>query len=449
VNLAASNPLSWCKQLRRPSRGAADLLLTGMAYGASAPLAFAANILIARLLGPQGFGTYITFLSAALVMGGVAAYGVGPVLTREISGSPIDQRRAIVLAMARWALSLTGVLSLAAIVVLLVWLIFVPSELSNSWPERIAAAGIIPTFVWASMVSGILGGLSLVAKSQVIGNTLKNGLLLLGAGLLLFSGMHQAVDALWLQIIVSVLAASVGAFWVWRAISHDVDHIPPTVEAPEALDARSRHGTWRRAAGHFFAMTMAMLILGRIDVVIVNALSGPFQAGIFGAAARLAQIAAIAGLVWVAWLQPRVSKLFRSGQKVALRKVLKLGLIGAVGMTGALILVGWFLAPWIMALMGAGFEGAVAPFRWLLLGYLAWAVSIPFYVALGMTGLESILSKILWGQLAITLAASFPLVHFYGAIGCAWAWASGLVVGSVCIISAGYFYRAKDLNHAV
>jgi len=141
---------------------------------------------------------------------------------------------------------------------------------------------------------------------------------------------------------------------------------------------------------------------------------------------------------------------FRSlwqSEGVALRKVLKLGYIGAVGMTGTLIVVGWFLAQWTMALMGAGFEYAVVPFSWLL-GYLSWAVSIPFYVELGMTRLESILSKISWDQLAVTLAASFPLVHFYGAIGCAWAWAGGLVVGSACIISAGYFYRAKDLNHA-
>ena len=75
-----------------------------LARGAGIPLAFAANLLIARLLGPEKFGLYITMLSVALVGGGLAAYGLGPVLTREISAVNRTQQPERIRSLGSWAL---------------------------------------------------------------------------------------------------------------------------------------------------------------------------------------------------------------------------------------------------------------------------------------------------------------------------------------------------------
>jgi O-antigen/teichoic acid export membrane protein len=421
---------------RRLGSGRRDFLGALVARGLSAPLAFGANILLARLLGPGGFGSYLTLLSAALVAAGIATYGVAPVLTREISACPDDVRPAMVHIARAWAVKLTSVLLAVSVATLCLWLTVGPGAPQNSIAERLATIAIIPVSVGIAVVSGMLSGLSQVAKSTSIGNLWKNGFLLVGAGILLIGRQAEVVDALWLQCISIGIAAALGYFWIGRTLRAMPVAGVELEPFRDSARARSRRRDWTKAAGHFFAMSAALLFMGKLDVIVVNALAGPREAGLFGAAMRVCQVANIAGLVWIAWIQPRVSAHYKSERYGALRKTLRRGLVGGVGMTAASVLVAWLLASWLMELMGPGYREATVPFRWLLVGVLTWSASIPSYALLSMTGGESVLSRILWAQLIVTLLAAVPLAHSYGALGGSWAWAMGMCVGSVATIVA-------------
>lgn len=418
----------------RVQSGTMDFLGALFARGAGAPLAFGANILLARLLGPQHFGLYISLLSAGLVAGAVAAYGVGPVLTREIAAKRIAPS-----VIVTWALRLTGGLAVAAMIVLLVWLTVgkAAGAPPSTWLERTAALLLVPASVGMIAVSGVLGGVSLVSKSTSLANLWKNGIILLGAGGLILIGANKVAYALWLQVASTVVAVVIGVQWARVGIGQRLSDGDDTqIPRQNSLDKGLRRD-WRRAAGHFFAMSAAMMVLGRLDVLIVNAVAGATEAGLFGAAARTGQFAAMAGLVWVAWLQPRLSRDYEDGDTRSLQQRMAKSLAGSLGMTAVLVLGGWILAPWIMALMGKGFEGSIMPFRYLVAAYLIWSVSVPYHVLLSMTGRESAVARIWWAQVGITVVASIPLAHSYGALGGAWAWAGGLVVGSVLTTGVG------------
>lgn len=418
--------------------GILDFVFSTLARTAGAPLAFVGNILIARLLGPEDFGLYMTLLSVALVAGGLASFGLGPVLTREIAATDPEQQGLVVRSLGQWAFRFGAILSVVTILITVLWFALGPGAPITVWPDRVSAVIIIPLVVLSTLVTGILGGLSRVAQSQAVGTVWKNGFLLAGVILLLIQHANKPAYVLLIQALSFGLATAIGMYWIKRAVAEPIFN-RATLARRSLLDWKRQRKLWR-AARHFLAISLAWLALGRLDVVIVNSLAGSTQAGFFGVAARLGQVAGMAGLVWIAWLQPRMSTYYFKGQYDALRHLFQLGLIGSVTMTATLVAIGWFGAPSLMDLMGTGFAKAVIPFRWVLLGYLAWAVSVPFYVYLQMAGRESVLSRILWLQVIVTLIASFPLVYGYGALGAAWAWSGGLTLGSLMIIVTASLY---------
>jgi O-antigen/teichoic acid export membrane protein len=346
--------------------------------------------------------------------------------------------------MGRWAFRLTGVISSVVIVVLLLWLSSGLGVPSSDWVERLGIVGIVLAFVGVSIATGVLGGLSQVARSQALSNVLKNGVFLLGVTLMLVAGADEVAELLWLQVGSLGVAAVVGAHWVRRSIYIGAGGADAPIGSPTSAHEQANPGEWRRAAGYFFAMSAAMLLLGRLDVVIVNSIAGSVQAGLYGAAARLAQAASIAGFVWLAWLQPRMAEQWGGRRWAALLRSSRIGLVGSGGTTLALVCIGWVLAPTLISLLGEGFEDAVWPFRFLLLGYVLWGVSVPSYVLLTMSGRERLVSWIVWVQVGLTLAASVPLILHFGALGGAWAWAGGMAIGSLGFMAATYFGRPRN-----
>jgi len=427
---------------RRHANAIGDLTLSMVARGSGAPLALIANVLIARALGPQDLGAYMTLLSIGLMARGVAVYGIGPVVKREIASSSQQDRIAIIVMMARWAIHLSGRISILVGVGIVIWLAMGWGLPYSTWLQRLAIICIMLSATGSNIISSALAGLGMVPRSQSIDNLVKNGFLLAGIGFLILIGVRSSTSLLWLQVLSFGFAALLGTYWVSRTLSPiSIRQLQDIGEG--CLANKVRFDAWTKSAAHFFAMSMAHVILARLDVVMVNALSGSTQAGLYGAAARLGQFGGIVGMVWVAWLQPRMAQRYSSGNYRQLRSIMRIGFIGSTGMTTLMAALGYALAPRIVGLLGAGFEGAIFPFRLLIIGYAVWAICVPSYSALTMSGREALVSRIAWGRVGITLLASIPLVAELGAIGGALAWAGGLTLESISMIGTEFFTRNR------
>jgi len=403
-----------------------ELALSLIASGSSAPLALLSNIVLARLLGPDAYGSYMAILSLGLLASEMAAFGTGPLLTREIAAAaPMAKIDAVRLA-GSWAFRLTGILIFAIVVVLL--LLFsaglggIPA---TRWPERAAISCLVVAFVWLVLVAAILAGLGQVAKSQAITNFWKNGLLLLGAVALAFVKLPPPVSAvLSLQVMACCGATLIGVYWIYKVCSGKI--FQPSTIRRESLEHNRMSGKWLHSAGFFFVGSAANILLARLDVLIVSAFGGMTAAGLFAAGARISQMAMVTNTVWSAWLQPRMAYQVHRSHMAEVLRTLRIGFAGTFLTTGAVSAVGWIFAPWLMSLLGSGFTEAVQPFRWMLFGCLLWSTSVPFYVFLNMSGHETVMARIRWIQVAITVALCVLLVKSFGAVGAAWAWAGSL-----------------------
>lgn len=415
-----------------------DFLGALAARGTAALAAFGANILLARLLGPGAYGRYMTILSAALVSAGIAAYGVGPLLTREIAGSqPVDRLRVLSGAF-RWSGLLVFRVAIAMVLILCAWLMFGPAAPANDWGTRAGAMSIVPLAAGATLVGAALAGQSRVAKGESTHNLIKNIVLVSGVLAFYFFGIKNVTGIIWLQAAGLFLAFVVGIMWVAHAEGMWIRKFLGRVLRggwPESGLIRRR---WSRSARNFFVITSATLLLGRLDVILVNALSRQYEAGIYAAAVRVGQVAAIIGMVWVAWLQPRVAGALRRTRRRELSKVLAGAWAGVFVMTCGVAIVGWLLAPRFGSALGNGYAAVVAPLRLLLIGYVAWSIGVPAYVLLGMSRHEGLLARAIWLQVVVTLAATAALTPAYGAMGAIEARVLGFALATSAFLGASW-----------
>jgi len=410
-----------------------DLFRSLAMRGLGVPLAFAANLLIARLLGPAEYGAYLVLLSVGLLAGGVAAFGVNRVLTREIAKSVPAMQETTFRIVYRWALRLTTMTSVFAMVVVLLWLAVGLGIPSVGWGERALTTLLVPASLASILAAGILLGLGSTLGCQALDNVIKNGALFLGVMSLYVLARPVGVgEVLSVQVMAFVLAGVIGAVWVRRLRNQ----LPVEGASTLPIEASNvERSTWRRSASHFFAGAAAMLLLGRLDIVLVNALGGEMAAGLFGAAIRLSQVASMVGFVLMAWLQPRFAKAVAEQQGLRIKHLLIRGILASFVMSGAVTFVGWMAAPWLMKLMGEGFEQSIWPFRWLLLAYLAWGLAVPGYALLAMSGHEAKLARVSWAQLILTVLLTLLMVPSYGALGGAWAFGAGILGTSFVVLA--------------
>ncbi len=395
------------------------------------PLAFAANLLIARSLGPAGYGIYMTLLSAGLLAAGIAVFGVNRVLIREIARSEYGDKTTMLRNMLHWALRFTSITTLISIVIMLAWLDSGSGAPESDWISRILIGLLILGSLGTLLTAGLLLGLGSAAQSQALDNVIKNGMLLLGMLLLLALGLPVSISSvLGIQVIAFTVAIIIGIIWLCRLRRH----FPGAMTNRSVVVNHVVKCTWRRSAVHFFAGSVAILLLGRVDVLLVNALGGNTAAGLFGAANRLGQLAGVGGLVLMSWLQPRFAQAVAAQQGLRIQRLVRHSMLLAFCMTVVAVLIGWVASHWLMQLMGAGFEEAVWPFRWILLAYLVWSLAVPGYALLAMSGHEAALARIGWTQLVITVGLCFLLVPSFGALGGVWAYGAGMTATSLAVL---------------
>ena len=419
-------------------RSTLDFARSLLARGAGAPLALAANVLLARTLGAGVYGRYLTLLSAALVAASTAGFGVSAVITREIAAQPPVAKQAMARAIVRWANILTAKYAVLTTSLLLLWFAFGPGAPASDWTQRLLAAALILPSIWIITFPAGLAGLMRVPLSEAISNTIKNALLLGGAWVMISLRAATAEDALIAQLSSVLIAALIG-YRLFR-------HYALAADDKTAPGILTRHihrnqSAWWRSSGYFFSMSLAMIVLMRLDVVIVNMFSNEVQAGLFGAAARLAQATQVIGLVWMAWLQPRMASAVARSDQQAVRHLLRTATLSISVMVVAVTIVAWLAAPPLMALFGSDFIGATLPFRLLLIANLAWCLIVPVYTLLIMSRAERTMSRLIWAQLVATIGLSVPLCERMGATGAAYAWAAGSVGLAIAVVT---FWLRRD-----
>lgn len=397
----------------------------------STGLGFLTALLLARLLGAAGYGTYAYALAWVALLSIPAMLGLDRLLVREIAvyrtRSEWDLMRGL-LRQANSAALLVS-LSLVLLAAVVTWVLrehLNPEMLPAFWVGLI----MLPLMTLTRLRQAVMQGLQHVVAGQLPEMLIRPLLFVaLVGGAYLF--LKENLNALW--AVGMNVAATGAAFFIGTWMLFNV--LPQAVK--EAVpDYQTR--AWVRSALPLLLVTGLGVINSQIDITMLGAILGAEPTGIYAVANRIAGfIIFILGSV-NAVLAPTIARLYVSGQMRRLQRIVtksaRVILFLSIPVALSLIVFG----RWVLLLFGQDFTQGGTALAILSTGQLINAAAGSVGLLLIMTGHERDVAIAIGLSVALNVILNAILIPRWGIAGAAVTTASSMILRNLWLLVQVY-----------
>lgn len=175
---------------------------------------------------------------------------------------------------------------------------------------------------------------------------------------------------------------------------------------------------WWGLAGPLLLIT-ALQLLYQTDVLLIGMLRGPYEAGLYNAAARTATLPSFFLVAFNGISAPLISRLHVAGDREGLRTLVKTTAHGAFWPALAMAIGMAIFARPLMLAFGHDFTASRPAFLILIVGQLLTAMAGSAGFLLMLTGYQNQSVKIYAVAVVINLALNFALIPVWGPVGAA------------------------------
>lgn len=402
-------------------------------------LAFAAGVLVARLLGPSGFGAYSLAAAAISLLPLAALLGLDTLTPRALAVQLAAGEAATAARFVRWSTATTLVAAVALGLVAAAILSWNPMGWTR--PAQAATLTILAGLPFATWLR--LGRSRLQAVDRTgLGLALElpgwNLLLLAGAGVLwAVPAWRGAVPMAWVHVAALAVA--------WVAVSAAFRPYAPT-----ARPARGPRPAWLADGVHLAAYSVLNYLLAGAGVLVVGTVLTPTETGHYGVATRAAALALVVLQPLQMVVAPRLARAWAQGRRSDVEALagqcLRLSLLTGVLAAAAL----WGLGPMLLSVYGPGFGDALWALRWLALAQAVVAAAGPLGLVLRMVHEERAAAWFLAGLLAVAVPVTVAAAKAAGTAGAALvtlAAAVAMLVGFEVLLARRTALRVRPWNN--
>lgn len=399
------------KQLARGS------LIAFMIQGAGAGLVFFSEVVLARALSAHGYGLYATVIAWLHVLTMIALLGSNHLLLRYVPVYTEAEKRALLRGLLR-ACGLGALVISIALFVLAVVALTVPSDgisVELRWAFLIGLAAL-PLHALSTQRQAVLRGLHCVARALSPEYIVRPFVLILVVSALAW-GLNTPMSASIALAVngVAVLVAFVlGAYWQRRAMPSTETVVYPATEFRK----------WVAVTIPLFLIASLQLLIVRMDIILLAAMTDREQAGVYAAASRVADLVVFALAAANAIVAPMISGLYARGDTAGLQHVMTLLAKGVLVSTVPLVLLVGVFGYAILGVFGEGYQVGYVPLLILVCGQMVNALSGPVDFLLYMTGHQQQSLRILFWAAGLNVILNLLLIPSYGPVGAALATAA-------------------------
>jgi O-antigen/teichoic acid export membrane protein len=372
--------------------------------GVQTVIGIVTTTLLARALGPSGFGVLSVVLALVFIVAGLSDLGWSAAFVRL--GSPEVMRGGDLRRLNETFLGLRVVLAVVIGLVLLAagrWVIptlRLPSSLG--WLAGASALAGLAMAVGAHHTTALQ-----VARQQRRITLLKTtaAALRLAAYVLLAAAWGLTLDS---ALAVTLLAIPVETLLVTWGAFRSVKLWPPVLRRPPA--------SWLVLSAWTAVPALAFTLVGQTDTVLLASLAGSAQTGLWNAAARVAGVVTLmSGAIWAVAF-PYATGTFDAAQ---IERYLRLAWLAVLGIAAACA-VGILVSPWVTLLFfGHAYDAAIPALRWLLGAKAINAAGMLLMPVAYRLGRERLVAVMALAEFAVNLGGDVVLIPSYGATGCA------------------------------
>ncbi len=397
----------------------------------NAGLGYAIGLLLARLLGAEGYGIYAYALAWATLIEMPATLGLAPLVTREISVYQTQSAWQLVRGLLRWSHQMIAIaaIALAAIAAILAQIVQ-----SDAHSPTVAVFWIAMSAV-PFMALSRLRQATMQAFDRIVVGQLPELLLRPIAIVLCLAGAYFFLEqkltpplAMGIYAAGTLIAFLVGVGLLLTAL-------PPQIQT---ISSEYRTRNWIKNALPMLFLGGMYLLNNQTDTVMLGAMENAETVGIYTVANRGAGLITFILVAFNSALAPTFANLHAAGDRVRLQRVLtkscRFILLAALPIALGLIVFGhWFL--W---LFGAEFVRGKLILIILCLGQLTNAFTGSVAVLLNMTGhqKDTAIGVAIAAILNIILNAA--LIPQWGGEGAATATATSTMIWNIALVILVY-----------
>lgn len=409
---------------RTLAAGSASALVVRL-LGVGATLAM--QVVVARLLGVEGFGVYVYVGHWIAVLAVVATLGFDTSTLRFVASyratGAWGSLRAFVRTSLRWVAAASAALAAGLLGVVLALDRRLSEPLADAF---LAGALLLPALTLLLIASTQLRGLKLVTASMLPQWLLRPGLIAMLAWLLT-AFLVEPPMAWKLVLADAALTAGLAAALLGR-----LHRSLPAVE-PAAVDRELRR-SWASTSLTLLALSGIRLLMNRTDVLMLGVLVDSTAAGVYAVASQMAVLVGF-GLMAVNMIAgPLVAELHTQGRTEDLQRLVTLASRGvlafAVVTAAGLIACG----PWLLALYGEEFAAAYPPLVLLTCAQVISGAAGSVGFLLAMTGEERLAAWTTAAGGVLNVVLNALLIPHFGLIGAAAATAAANVAWNLSLV---------------
>lgn len=379
-------------------------------------------LLLARDLGPHGFGIFSAVFGTAIVFQSGLDLGIATMVVKERAANPSS-------SVIHSALRLTDRLGIALFIATALPLLALGMFLDPSFylmlPLSVWAACERHTDTWLSVPLAD-GDARINTQNLLIRRTL-TALLYVGA-------VSMGMDAALAFSAAMALTALVSLVVIRKVVFDRLDISQPQIKYADVV--RRSWPFWLNSLG-----TQAR----NLDTLVVSAVSGASQAGFYAATSRATGPLRILSTSMAAVLLPASAAQSRKQIRGLLRLVALMALFCSV-LYGGLALI---VPAAVDAFLGDAYGGAILPLQIVLAGLVFAAISSLFTSILQGVGLQLFVAKAAISTTAACLLLAAIGAMYAGAIGAALALSISFVIQATILATRIIQYTRRRPAHTV
>jgi len=276
---------------------------------------FITSIVLARLLGATGYGTYMYAIVWATLLSVPAGMGMGRILIRNVASYQAQSAWSLISGQLRWAnrVVLAASLIIVILAIVTIWLLraHIDTETIHSlW----LAVIILPATTLMRLRQSTMQGLHRVIIGQLPEALVQPLILIVLVGISYFL-LEEYINALWvigLNVIATSMAFLVSIYLLYKIVPHKIKHAEPVYD----------NQTWLRSGLAMMLMTALNIINSRADILMLGAMTNSESVGIYNIAVRGGELITFLMIAVHASLGPTIAKLYTNKDIERLQRVI-------------------------------------------------------------------------------------------------------------------------------
>ncbi|WP_338113709.1 flippase [Thiococcus pfennigii] len=398
----------------------------------STALGFVLAILLARALGPEGYGVYAFVFAIASLLAIPTQLGLPQLVVRETAKAQAAEQWGLMRGLWRWSTLAVWLFSSGVLVLAFAGLWLFGERLDDlTRTTLIAGLLLVPLIALGNLRGAALRGLRHVVAGQLPEHVLRPGLLIALCLIILLALPAQtltAATAMGLHALAAAIAFGLGAWLLWRARPSAVASRPAPVYAARA---------WTASAWPLALTSGLQAINAQVGILLLGLFAASEVVGIYKVAVAVATLIAFGLSAVNLVVAPYFARLHAQGDMARLQRLVTQSARAILALAVPVTLVFVLFGEQFLALaFGPEYAGGHTALAILALGQLVNAGMGSVGILLNMTGHERDTLRGVAIAAVANVALGLVLIPPLGLEGAALATAATLIIWNLLLRQA-------------